>query len=132
MRDEAVISGIAHRGIEEAVDYQRAGFLVHLVFDRLAANRDFNDDIDVVRRILSDRDGVDTHGLAPLGEALTGVRAARAKARLDRQQKMEKPKPKRFRARWMPVRVKKTRQAKTSSVGPGESDLVERLGPELF
>ena len=61
MRDEAVIAGVAHRRIEEAIDHQRAGFLVHLVFDRLAANRHFDDDVDVVWRIYSDRDGVNAH-----------------------------------------------------------------------
>ena len=50
VRDEAVVPGVAHRRVEEAVDHQRAGFLVHLVFDRLAANGDFDDDVDVVRR----------------------------------------------------------------------------------
>ena len=52
MRHEAVISGIAHRRIEEAVDEQRARRLVHLVFDRLAADRHLDDDVDVVGRIL--------------------------------------------------------------------------------
>ena len=62
VRDEAVIAGIAHRRIEEAVDHQRAGVLVHFVFDRFAANGHFDDDVDVVRRIDSDRDGVNAHG----------------------------------------------------------------------
>ena len=62
VRDEAVIARIAHRRVEEAVDDQRAGFLVQFVFDRLAADRHFDDDIDVVRRIYADRDRVDTHG----------------------------------------------------------------------
>src|SRR3981189_2009299 len=35
VRNEAVISEIAHRGIEKATDHQRAGVLVHFVFDRL-------------------------------------------------------------------------------------------------
>ena len=48
MRDEAVIAGIAHRRVQEAVDEQRAGILVHLVFDRLAADRHLDDDVDVV------------------------------------------------------------------------------------
>src|SRR6185295_1110554 len=61
VRDEPVIAGIAHRRIEEAVDHQRAGFLVHLVFDRLAANRHFDDDVDLARRIDPDSDGVNAH-----------------------------------------------------------------------
>ncbi len=62
MRNEAVIAGIAHRGIEKSVNHQRAGLFVHLVFDWLAANRHFDDDVDVVRRIDPDRNGVNTHG----------------------------------------------------------------------
>src|SRR5690348_12530265 len=62
MRDEAVIPGITHRGVEEAVDHQRAGLLVHLVFDRLAADRHLDDDVDLARRIYPDGDGVNTHG----------------------------------------------------------------------
>src|SRR6185369_13608294 len=57
---------------------------------------------------------------------------AQASAGLDRGQKRGKPKTERFRAKWVPVRVKKTRQTKTGSVRPGEGDLVERLRPELF
>ena len=48
MRNEAVISRIAHRRVEEAIDHQRSGVLVHLVFDRLAADRNFDDDIHFV------------------------------------------------------------------------------------
>ena len=79
VRDEAVIAGIAHRRVEEAVDDQRAGFLVHLVFDRLAADRHLDDDVDVVGRILADRDGVDAHGIAPLGKAKDVARAGASK-----------------------------------------------------
>ena len=65
VRHEAVIPGVAHGGIEEAVDDQRAGFLVHLVLDRLAADRHLDDDVDVVRGVLADRKGVDAHGETP-------------------------------------------------------------------
>src|SRR5262245_11874614 len=61
MRDEAVIAGVAHRRIEETVDHQRAGFLVHLILNRLAANRHFDDDVDFVWRVGPDRDRIDTH-----------------------------------------------------------------------
>ena len=43
VRNEAVIAGIAHRRVEEAVDEQRAGGLVHLVLDGLAADRHLDD-----------------------------------------------------------------------------------------
>src|SRR6185312_16722289 len=61
MRDEAVVSGVAHRRIEEAVDEEGARGLVDLVFDRLAAKRHLDDDVEVVGRIAADRDGVDVH-----------------------------------------------------------------------
>ena len=38
MRDEAVVPRIAHRRIEKAIHNQGASFLVHFVFDRLAAD----------------------------------------------------------------------------------------------
>src|SRR5471032_1920837 len=62
MWNEAVIAGIAHGGIEKPVDHQGAGVLVHLVFDRLAADRHLDDDIDLTRRIGPDRDSVNAHG----------------------------------------------------------------------
>src|SRR5450755_615445 len=62
MWNEAVIAGIAHGGIEKPVDHQGAGVLVHLVFDRLAADRHLDDDIDLTRWIGPDRDGVNAHG----------------------------------------------------------------------
>jgi hypothetical protein len=45
VRDEAVVPGVAHRRIEEAVDHERARFLVHLVFDRLATDRHLDDGV---------------------------------------------------------------------------------------
>jgi hypothetical protein len=36
--------------VQEAVDEQRAGLLVHLVLDRLAADRHLDDDVDVFGR----------------------------------------------------------------------------------
>src|SRR5260370_25831473 len=62
MRNEPVIAGIAHGGIEKPVDDKRAGVLVHLVFDRLASDRHLDDDVDLARRIDPDRNGVNAHG----------------------------------------------------------------------
>jgi hypothetical protein len=62
VRDEAVIARVAHRRVEEAVDDERARRFVHLVLDRLAADRHLDDDVHVVRRVRADRDGVDAHG----------------------------------------------------------------------
>ncbi len=80
MRNEAVIAGIAHRGIEESVDEQRAGGLVQLIFDRLAADRDLDHDIDFKRGIFADGNCVKAHGGLPgcLGWFITAVRAAAA------------------------------------------------------
>src|SRR5205807_4180027 len=64
-RDEAVIAGITHRSIEEAVDEQRAARLVHLVFDRFAADRHLDDDIDLVRRFVAIADRVQIHLALP-------------------------------------------------------------------
>src|SRR5947209_5114029 len=61
VRNEAVIAGIAHRRIQEAIDEQHAGRLIHLIFDRFAADRDLNDDIDVFRGIVADRNRLDVH-----------------------------------------------------------------------
>jgi hypothetical protein len=61
MRHEAVIARIAHRRVQEPVDHQGAGRLVHLVFDRLAADRHLDDDVYVFGRIVADRDGIDAH-----------------------------------------------------------------------
>jgi hypothetical protein len=55
MGDEAVIGRIEHGGVQEAVDEHGAGRLVHLVFDRRAALRDLDDDIDLVRWIFANR-----------------------------------------------------------------------------
>src|SRR5262249_30458929 len=64
MRHEAVVARITHGGVQEAVDDQGAGGLVHLVFDRLTADRDLDDDVDVLGRVVADRDGVEAHGWA--------------------------------------------------------------------
>ncbi len=56
---------IGHRGIEKAIDDERAGILVHLVLDRLATNRNFNDDVDVFRRVLANGNCIDTHVWTP-------------------------------------------------------------------
>ena len=57
MRDKAIVSRISHGGIEEPVDNQRARLLVDFIFDWLATNRHFDDDIDVMRRVGADFDG---------------------------------------------------------------------------
>src|SRR4051812_13348507 len=61
MRDEAIIPRIAHGGVKEAVHHQRARGLVELIFDGFAADRDFDDDIDVIRGILADGNLVYAH-----------------------------------------------------------------------
>ena len=62
MRHKAVIAGVAHGCVEKPVHHQRAGLLVHLILDRLAADGDFDDDVHVVRRVFSDGDCFKAHG----------------------------------------------------------------------
>jgi len=49
--------------MQETVDHQGAGRLVHLVFDRLAADRHLDDDVHVIGRIMADGNRVDAHGM---------------------------------------------------------------------
>ena len=77
VRHEAVIAGVAHRRIKEAVDDEGARRLVHLIFDRLAADLHLDDDIDVVGGIVADGDGVDSHAcLCSFDPGLAGPRAS--------------------------------------------------------
>ncbi len=64
VRHEAVITGIAHLGVEIAVHEHRAGILVDLVFDRVAAERDLDEHIDVVWRIVAGFDFGKVHKTA--------------------------------------------------------------------
>src|SRR3546814_9564655 len=61
MQDKTIIGRIAHGRMQDAVDEQRARFLVELIFDGLAAHRHLNDDIQAVGWIVSDRDQFDIH-----------------------------------------------------------------------
>src|SRR5580700_1179506 len=62
MRNETIVAGIAHWRIQKAVDEQRAGRFVHLVLYGLAADPNLNDDIDILRGIDADGNGVKVHG----------------------------------------------------------------------
>jgi hypothetical protein len=48
--------------VQEAVDEQGAGRLVHLVLHRQAALRDLDEDVDVLGSVRADGDGVQVHG----------------------------------------------------------------------
>src|SRR5262249_17410335 len=61
VRNESIVPRIAHRRIEEAVDDERSGFLVHFVFDRLAADRHLDDCVDLLRRISAYRNVIEIH-----------------------------------------------------------------------
>ncbi|QTK80365.1 hypothetical protein AT6N2_C2813 [Agrobacterium tumefaciens] len=63
VRHEAVVTRVGHRRVEKAINDQRAGILVHLVLDRMSADRHFNDNINVFRRIFAYGDCIDTHSL---------------------------------------------------------------------
>src|SRR5262249_28033567 len=66
VRDESVVSRIAHRRVEKAIHDQGTGRLVQFVFDRLAADRNLDDDVDIVRRTVPDLNGIDPHGALSL------------------------------------------------------------------
>jgi hypothetical protein len=48
--------------MQNAVDEQSAGFLVELIFHRLAANRHLDDDVEAFGRIVADGNQIDIHG----------------------------------------------------------------------
>src|SRR5690606_4462392 len=50
---------------QDAVDEDRAAGLVDLVLDRLGVLRDFDDDVDFVRRVAAGGDEVQAHVVAP-------------------------------------------------------------------
>src|SRR5690625_1392027 len=62
VRHEAVVAGVMHRRVQEAVDVERAGILVQLVLHRLASHWHLDDHIDLEGGIVSDRYPVDQHG----------------------------------------------------------------------
>ena len=70
--DEAVVTGIAHRGVEKAVDDQRAGGFVHLVLDWLAAHGNLHDDVHFMWGGLANRQGIQLHRQTP-GTGSNGI-----------------------------------------------------------
>ena len=58
----AVVARVVHRGRHEAVDEQRAAFLVDFVLDRIGVHRDLDDDVDVVGDLAAGGDAVEAHG----------------------------------------------------------------------
>jgi hypothetical protein len=66
-----------HRRIKHAVDEHCSGRLVQFVFDRFAADRHFDNDVDVERWIRSGGNAVKTHVLDPLA-VLSVVAQSRA------------------------------------------------------
>ena len=59
--DITIVTGIVHRRSHETIDEHRAGFLVDLVFDRIAMRRDFYDDVHVIGHVLSAANPVENH-----------------------------------------------------------------------
>ena len=78
VRHETVVGRVEHRRVQEAVDHHGARGLVHLVFHGHAAERHLDDDVDVIGRVLTDGDGIDTHG----GDLAARGRSARCTHRL--------------------------------------------------
>ncbi|MNJ00989.1 hypothetical protein D3C73_1604760 [compost metagenome] len=52
-----------HGGTHEAIDEDRAAFLVDFVLDRIGIHRDFDDDVEIVRQVAAGRDVIQTHGI---------------------------------------------------------------------
>ena len=48
VRNKTVIAGITHRRIEKPVNDKRTCILIHFIFDRLAANRHLDHNINVI------------------------------------------------------------------------------------
>src|SRR5262249_46805445 len=75
MGNEPVIAGIEHRGMQEPIDKQRARFFVELVFHRHAAERDFNDGVDILRRALAGWNELQVHCARPSWRSLQSARS---------------------------------------------------------
>src|SRR6516225_5837933 len=63
MRDESVIPGVVHRGVQKAVHVERAGILVQLVLDRHAAHWNLDEGVDLFGRIAAGADFIEIHRL---------------------------------------------------------------------
>src|SRR5690606_22099020 len=57
----AIVTGVVHRGAEEAVDKQCTTVFIDFVFHRLAVHGNFNNNVDVVRQILAGWDLIEAH-----------------------------------------------------------------------
>ena len=61
MRNKAVIGGIAHWCVQDAVNKQSAAFLIEFILHRFAACGNFDDDVEAFGRIVADGNLVDMH-----------------------------------------------------------------------
>src|SRR5450830_1235897 len=52
-----------HCSAHEAINENRAGFLVNFIFDRIGIHRDFDDDVEIVWQIAPGRYLIQTHGV---------------------------------------------------------------------
>jgi len=75
VRDEAVIAGIEHGGVQKAIHKDRPAVLVELIFDGLTPLRDFDKSVHVIGRVHANRDFGDVHGEMVFPGADNGVRA---------------------------------------------------------
>lgn len=65
VRDIAVVARVVHRGIHEAIDEDRAGFLVHFVFHRFPVHGNLDDHVEVVGQVFPGGDFIQTHYAGP-------------------------------------------------------------------
>ncbi len=73
MRHETVVRRVVHRRVQKPVDEHRTRFLIDLVLDRIAAQGDFDDNVQVPWRVMANGDFVDIHdafSLACVGDGL--------------------------------------------------------------
>ena len=61
VRHIAVVARVVHGCAHEAIDENRAAIFVHLVLDRIAAQRDLDDHIEVVRHVLPRGHQIERH-----------------------------------------------------------------------
>ena len=63
---EAIVCGIAHWGVQNTIYKESAARLVEFIFDWLAPNGNFDQDVECFGRIVPRGDQVDSHNERPL------------------------------------------------------------------
>ena len=61
MRNVTVITRVVHRSHHEAINEKRAGFFIDLVFHRVSVHWNFNNDVEVIGRVVAGVDAIEIH-----------------------------------------------------------------------